>query len=157
MPELPKLNFPGYQFRTSSSSDGQSSKIFDIVRKKFVSLTPEEWVRQHLIHYLITEKKCPASLMAVEAKLKVNELMKRTDIVVYNNALAPLLIAECKAPQIQITQKTFDQAARYNLTLNVKYFVLTNGLQIYCCRMNHEEKRYEFLEDIPDYVSMTAS
>jgi hypothetical protein len=152
---LPKLNFPDYQFKiTAESVDGQSSKIFDIVRKKYVTLTPEEWVRQHLIQFLITEKKFPASLMAVETKLKVNQLLKRTDIVVYNNLLEPVLIAECKAPSVQITQKAFDQAARYNLTLNVKYFVLTNGLQIYACRINHEEKRYDFLEEIGDYSLM---
>jgi len=154
MPELPELNFPKYHFRIETPAVGQSSKIFDIVRRKLVMLTPEEWVRQHLIHYLITEKKCPASLMAVEAKLKVNDLLRRTDIVVYNNSLKPLLIAECKAPQVQITQKAFDQAARYNLTLDVQYFILTNGLQIYCCRMNHEEKKYDFLEEIGDYSSM---
>jgi hypothetical protein len=151
---LPKLNFPDYQFKITTSEPGQSSKIFDIVRRKYVALTPEEWVRQNLLQYLITEKKFPASLIAIEAKLKVNELLKRTDLVVYNNLLQPLLIAECKAPAVSITQKAFDQAARYNLTLNVKYFVLTNGLQIYCCRMNHEEKKYEFFEEVGDYSSM---
>jgi len=150
---LPKLNFPEYEFKVTSS-EGQSSKIFDIVRRKDVQLTPEEWVRQHLIHYLITEKKFPASLMAIEAKLKVNELMKRTDLVVYNNLLQPLLIAECKSPKVQITQKAFDQAARYNLTLDVKYFILTNGLQIYSCKLNHAEKKYDFLREIGDYSSI---
>jgi hypothetical protein len=152
---LPKLNFPDYKFKiTAASVEGQSSKIFDIVRKKYVTLTPEEWVRQHLMQFLITEKKFPASLMAIESKLKVNQLLKRTDIVVYNNLLQPMLIAECKAPSVRITQKAFDQAARYNLTLDVKYFVLTNGLQIYSCKINHEEKRYDFLEEIAEYSLM---
>jgi len=124
------------------------------VRRKYVMLTPEEWVRQLLIHYLITEKKFPASLMAVEAKLKVNGLLKRTDLVVYNNRMQPFLIAECKAPAIRITQKAFDQAARYNLTLNVNYFVLTNGIQTYSCKLNHEEKKYDFLEEIGEYNLM---
>jgi hypothetical protein len=153
---LPKLNFPEYKFKiTATNSDGQSSKIFDIVRKKYVSLTPEEWVRQNLIHYLITEKKFPASLMAVEAKLKVNELFKRTDLVVYNNLMQPILIGECKSPSVRITQKAFDQAARYNLSLNVKYFILTNGLQIYPCKVNAIEKKYEFLEEIGEYSLIT--
>jgi hypothetical protein len=152
---LPKLNFPDYKFKiTAESAEGQSSKIFDIVRKKYVKLTPEEWVRQNLIQYLIKEKKFPASLMAIESKVKVNQLLKRTDLVVYNNLLQPVLIAECKAPSVMITQKAFDQAARYNLTLNVKYFVLTNGLQIYSCKINHEKKRYDFLKEIGDYSLM---
>lgn len=148
--KLPRLNFPEYLFKIREDAGGnvQSSEIFDKVRRKYVALTPEEWVRQHLIHYLISEKKFPASLMAVETKLKVNNLLKRSDLVVYNNSLKPMLIAECKAPSVKITQKTFDQAARYNLTLNVKYFILTNGLQTYTCTMNHELKKYDFLKEI---------
>jgi hypothetical protein len=152
---LPKLNFPDYKFKiTAATVDGQSSKIFDIVRKKYVSLTPEEWVRQNLIQYLINEKQFPASLIAVEAKLKVNELVKRTDLVVYNNMMRPILIGECKAPSVRITQKAFDQAARYNLSLKVKYFVLTNGLQIYACKLNSIEMKYDFLEEIEAYSSI---
>src|SRR3954462_5571178 len=103
--------------------------VFDAIRRKYVALTPEEKVRQHIIRYLIEEKQVPPSLISVEKALKVNELSRRTDVVVYSNTLKPLLLAECKSENVEITQKVFDQAARYNLSLDVKYFVLTNGLQ----------------------------
>jgi hypothetical protein len=149
---LPKLNFPSYQLKISLQ-DEQSSKIFDIIRKKFVALTPEEWVRQHIIHYLVNEKKVPVSLFSVEKILKINRLTRRTDVLIYKDA-KPVLLAECKAPEIKVTQSVFDQAARYNLSLNVKYFVLTNGLQTICCTMNHEKQKYEFLKEIPKFTEM---
>jgi hypothetical protein len=153
--ELPELSFPAYNFKIQSASiPGQSSKIFDIVRKKYVALTPEEWVRQHLIWFLIHEKRFPASLLGVEKKLMVNNLVRRTDLVAYSSALKPLLIAECKAPSVGISQRTFDQAARYNMTLDTSYFVITNGKVIYCCRINREKMGYDFLEDIPDYSGL---
>jgi len=133
--------------------DEQSSKIFDIIRKKFVTLTPEEWVRQHVIHYLVNEKKVPVSLFSIEKNLKVNRLTRRTDVLIYKD-IKPMLLVECKAPEIKITQSVFDQAARYNLTLDVKYFVLTNGMQTICCTMNHEMQKYEFLKDIPEFAEM---
>ncbi len=145
-----KLNFPGYNFKIIIHGiDGQSSKVFDMVRRKYVSLTPEEWVRQHLLHYLVQDKVVPKSLIGIEKKILVNNIVKRTDLVVYSRDAKPLLIAECKAPSIKITQKTFDQAARYNLSLHVKYFVLTNGMVTYCCTLDHERKAYHFLPDIP--------
>src|SRR5437762_6309874 len=116
---FPQLNFPSYPLKIASI-DGQSSKIFDIIRRKYVALTPEEWVRQHIIHYLVNEKNVPKSLMAVEKILKVNQLKRRTDVLVYRG-VQPLLLTECKSPDIKITQKVFDQAARYNLSLDVKY------------------------------------
>ncbi len=147
--KLPKLNFPECDFNIVMNEDGgQSSKIFDMVRKKFVVLTPEEWVRQHLIHFLIHEKKFPKGLMGVEKKLLVNNLLRRTDVVIYNDKLKPLLIAECKSPQVKISQNVFDQAARYNLSLDVKYFILTNGLETFCCMMDHEKQKYLFLEEV---------
>jgi hypothetical protein len=147
---FPKLNFPGYNFKIIiPDKEGQSSKVFDMVRRKYVSLTQEEWVRQHLIHFLVNEKGVPASLIGVEKKLLVNRITKRTDLVVYSRSAKPILVAECKAPSIQLSQDTFDQAARYNLTLNVNYFVLTNGLETICCTVDHTAKGYHFLQDIP--------
>ena len=141
------LNFPSYSFRIKASENKQL--IFDIVRKKYVVLTPEEWVRQHCIHFLHFEKKYPISLMAIEKQVKVNTLIKRTDIVVYDTEGKPIVIVECKAPQIRISQSTFDQIARYNFDLRVPYLVVTNGLQHFCCEMNYEENSYRFLEEIP--------
>ena len=148
--QLPILNFPPYEFRIDAGG-GQSSKIFDIVRRKLVWLTPEEWVRQHLLHFFINGKKFPAGLIAVEKNLKVNGLPRRTDILVYDKQMKKILLAECKAPSVKISQKTFDQAARYNLSLDVKYFVLSNGLQTICCTMDHEKMKYNFLENIPEF------
>lgn len=146
---LPVLNFPSYNFRVDETGGGQSSKIFDIVRRRFVWLTPEEWVRQHLIQYLIHEKHFPKGLVAVEKNIRVNGLPRRTDVLIYNKSMKKVLLAECKAPAVKITQKVFDQAARYNLSLDVKYFVLTNGLQTICCTLDHEKQKYNFLEEIP--------
>lgn len=147
-----RLNFPGYNFKIIiEDGDGQSSKVFDIVRRKYVALSPEEWVRQHLLHFLVFEKAVPKSLIGIEKKLLVNNLFKRTDLVVYDRNAKPLLVAECKAPGVKITQRTFDQAARYNLSLDAKFFVLTNGMNIYCCTIDHEAQSYHFLEEIPVY------
>jgi len=145
------LNFPEYKFRLRKNESGQSSEIFDIVRKKYVSLTPEEWVRQHLLNFLITEKKYPASLLAVEKELSVAGIKKRTDVVVYARSAVPIMIAECKSPDIPLNQKVFDQVARYNIPLDVSFLLLTNGLVHYCCRMKHAEKKYEFVSEIPEF------
>ena len=154
--KLPKLNFPDYKFKVEAPSvKGQSSKIFDIIRRKYFSLTPEEWVRQHIVHYLVQEKSVPKSLIAIEKGLKVIQLSRRTDVLVYNTNLAPVMLIECKSPEIKISQTVFDQAARYNLSLAVNYFVLTNGIETICCSMNHEQQQYEFLEAIPDYSLMS--
>lgn len=141
------LNLPPfhYKFRTA----GQSKQIFDSLRKKFVSLTPEEWVRQHFIQFLINEKKYPASLMSIERGLKVNTLQKRTDIVVYNKFGNPWMIVECKSPEIEISEDTLFQAARYNMKLNVQFISLTNGMEHYCCKM--EESKIVFLDDLPEW------
>jgi Type I restriction enzyme R protein N terminus (HSDR_N) len=129
------------------------TEIFDVIRKKFVHFTPEEWVRQHLLKYLL-EKNFPASLIAVEKELIVAGIKKRTDVVVYSNNSEPLLIAECKSPDVPLEQSTFDQAARYNLSLAVPCFLLTNGLTHFCCRLNALEKKYEFLEEMPQYSEL---
>ena len=144
---LPTLNLPPVNFRFSA--EGQSKQIFDFVRKKFVSLTPEEWVRQHFLHFMVNEKKYPASLMGVEMLVRVNELSQRADIVVYNNDGKPWMIVECKNTEVPLTQETFYQIARYNLTLQVPYMVITNGQEHYCLFFNGKE--FEYLDDLPSY------
>lgn len=149
---FPKLNFPGYNFKIiNGDNEGQSSKVFDMVRRKYVVLTPEEWVRQHLLHYLVYDKEVPKSLIGIEKRMLVNRIVKRADLVVYGKSGKPVLIAECKAPSVKVTQETFDQAARYNLTLQVDYFVLTNGIDTFCCTLDHVNKTYHFHESIPSY------
>lgn len=146
---MQKLNFPTYSFRFKNNENKVS--IFDVIRKKFMVLQPEEWVRQHCVLYLIHEKKYPISLINVEKELKVNGLKKRYDIVVFNPDGSIHLIVECKAPKINIAQTTFDQIARYNLTLNASFLMVTNGLNHYYCKMDFEAEKYQFLKDIPDY------
>ncbi|MDH7445915.1 type I restriction enzyme HsdR N-terminal domain-containing protein [Aquimarina sp. 2201CG14-23] len=146
---MQKLNFPAYQFRFKSSENKVS--IFDRIRKKFIILTPEEWVRQHTIHYLIEEKKYPESLINVEKLIKVNDLNKRYDIIIFNSDGSIYLIIECKSHTVKITQEVFDQIARYNLALDAEYLMITNGLDHYYCQMDYSEKQYTFLKDIPDY------
>jgi hypothetical protein len=144
-----KLNFPTYSFRFKNNENKVS--IFDAIRKKFVVLQPEEWVRQHCLQFLIEEKKYPKSLINVEKELTVNDLRKRYDIVVYNPNGQIHLVVECKAPKINIDQTVFDQIARYNLELNATYLMVTNGINHYYCQMDFENERYVFLRDIPEY------
>ncbi len=146
---MQELNFPKYQFRFKNSENKIS--IFDVIRKRFFILQPEEWVRQHFIHYLLYEKKYPQTLINVEKELIVNDLKKRYDIVIFNNDGSIHLIVECKAPQITINQNSFDQIARYNLALKATYLMVTNGINHYYCQMDFENERYLFLKDIPDY------
>ncbi|MBK5208711.1 MAG: type I restriction enzyme HsdR N-terminal domain-containing protein [Flavobacteriaceae bacterium] len=143
------LNLPTYPFKIKSSENKYF--IFDIVRKKYVILTPEEWVRQHIIHYLIEEKNYPISLIAVEKKVTVNKLTKRTDILVFNTKGNPHIIVECKAPSIKISQDAFDQIARYNLKLEANYLIVTNGLTHFYAIMDLEKECYVFLKEIPKY------
>jgi len=143
------LNFPGYNFRFKSSENKQ--QIFDIIRKKFVSLQPEEWVRQHVIHFLSVDKKYPKSLINVEKTLSLNGLRKRYDIVVFNKDGSIHILVECKSPNIIISQDVFDQIARYNLKLKAEYLMVTNGFDHFYCNMNYEEEKYSFLRQIPDF------
>ena len=146
---MQKLNFPTYSFRFKNSENKRL--IFDEIRKRFMVFQPEEWVRQHCVRYLIQEKNYPKSLINVEKELKVNNLRKRYDIVVFNSDGSIHLIVECKAPKINIDQSTFDQIARYNLALKATYLMVTNGINHYYCQMDFEEERYQFLKDIPKY------
>ena len=135
---LPKLNFPEITFRFKENKNG-GKQIFDCIRKKFVDLTPEEWVRQNLIRYLIDEKKVPTSLIAVEKQLLLNGTKRRTDIVVYNSTLTPILIVECKAPSISLNQSTINQALAYNMVLTVPFIILSNGLLHICIKYDNEK------------------
>lgn len=146
---MQKLNFPTYLFRFKNSENKIS--IFDEIRKKFVILQPEEWVRQHCVHYLMTEKKYPKSLINVEKELIINNLKKRYDIVVFNPDGSIHLIVECKSAKININQDTFDQIARYNLSVNATFLMVTNGINHYYCQMDFEKEAYSFLKDIPNY------
>jgi len=142
-----KLKFPYYSFRLKNSEN--NTQIFDEFRKKFVALKPEEWVRQNCLKYLIYEKKYPKTLISVEKNFVVNGLKKRYDIVILNPKGTIYCVIECKAPSVKITQKTFDQIAKYNRTLNAKYLMVTNGLNHYHCKIN--ENGYTFLDTLPKY------
>tara|TARA_R110001583_G_scaffold167585_2_gene320406 strand:- start:20 stop:472 length:453 start_codon:yes stop_codon:yes gene_type:complete len=146
-----ELNFPKFEYRFKSTENKVS--IFDVIRKKFIILQPEEWVRQHCVHYLINDKNFPKSLINVEKELTINGLKKRYDIVIFNSDGSIFLIVECKSHNIKIDQTTFDQIARYNLVLNATYLMVTNGLNHYYCEMDMENERYSFLKTIPDYKS----
>jgi hypothetical protein len=144
-----KLNLPTYNFKLKSKEN--KTLIFDKLRKKYMVLTPEEWVRQHYVHFLIEEKNYPISLIALEKQLTINNRKKRTDILVFNTDGNPEIIVECKAPSIKITQDTFDQIARYNLKLKANFLIVTNGLEHFYCKMDFKNETYIFLKEIPDY------
>jgi hypothetical protein len=146
------LNLPPYPFKTRVHDD--KTEIFDIVRKKYVVLTPEEWVRQHFLHFLMQEKKVPATLIAVEKTIMVNRLSKRTDIVVYDRFTKPLVLVECKSPIVPISQEVFDQVVRYNIAIHAGYIVVTNGMEHYCCKMDYHSQTYAFIKDIPEYSAL---
>ncbi len=148
---MQQLNFPSYSFRFKNSENKVS--IFDAIRKKFIILTPEEWVRQHVVQFLINEKNYPQSLLNVEKVLRVNGLRKRYDIVVYNSDGTIHILIECKAPEITISQNTFDQIAQYNMTLQSNFLMVTNGMNHYFCQMDFENEKYQFLSELPNYQS----
>ncbi|MFN6037315.1 MAG: type I restriction enzyme HsdR N-terminal domain-containing protein [Bacteroidota bacterium] len=149
----PTLNFPAYAFRIRENKNG-AKEIFDRVRKKFVALTPEEWVRQHLLEYLIQEKKFPLSLMAVEKQLKLNSTVKRTDLLVYNNSMSPIVLAECKAPEVNLDVQTLNQILRYNLVFKVRHLIVTNGLQHYVFLKDIESDSWSQGNDFPSYQEL---
>ena len=144
-----RLNLPDYPIKLSGSKE--KPMIWDILRRKYVALTPEEWVRQHFVHFLIEVKQYPATLLANEVKLKVGDKNLRADSVFYTKELQPKIIVEYKAPHIPITQKVFDQITVYNMLLHVDYLIVTNGLSHYICKMDYSSKKYLFLKDIPTY------
>lgn len=144
-----KLNLPEYEFRIKKENDKQL--IFDSIRKKFVVLTPEEWVRQNFVEFLKQERKFPASLMAIEKQVIVNGKQRRFDLLIYNRKGQPQLIAEFKSPEVKITQDTFDQVVRYNMVLQVENVIVSNGLQHFACVMDYKKNSYSFLTDIPAF------
>ena len=144
-----RLNLPSYPIKIKER--GEKQLIFDFLRRKYVALTPEEWVRQHFVHFLVDQKHYPQSLLSNEVELKVGEKKLRCDTLLYNKDLQPRMIIEYKAPTIQLQQKTFDQISAYNLLLKVDYLVVSNGLQHYCCKMDYSLQEYTFLESLPDY------
>lgn len=146
---MEELNLPSYSFKFRE--DAKKTQIFDQTRKKYYILTPEEWVRQNIIEYLVREKGCLRSHIAVEQSLKLNTMNKRADVIVYNNFMQPALLVECKAPEIKITQKAFDQIGRYNMVFKVPYLMVTNGLTHYCAQINFNLNQIDFLREIPHY------
>jgi type I site-specific restriction endonuclease len=147
---MQQLNFPACDFRFKNSEN--KTAVFDEIRKKFVILTPEEWVRQHVVHFLTKEKKYPKSLVNVEKVLKINGIVKRYDVVVFNNDGTIFILVECKAPEVKISQNTFDQIARYNMTIDAQFLMVTNGLNHYFCKMDYSNECYHFLQQLPDYA-----
>lgn len=147
-----KLNLPDVELRLREK--GSHTEVFDPLRRKFVILTEEEWVRQHLIQYLSVQKLVPATMMASERGLTVNKMPKRFDLLVFATDGKPLMIVECKAPHIPLNEEVFYQAARYNLTLQVKYLLISNGLEHHCLLVDYNTGETRFLEDIPTYNNL---
>ena len=152
---MQKLNLPSYNFNIRSTENNKT-QIFDNLRRKFVSLTPEEWVRQNFIKYLIEEKNFPQGLIAVEYAIAISNNTHRSDIVCFDKKGNARLIVECKAPSIKITQEVFEQAARYNMNLKTDYLILTNGLSHYCCKVNYATKSVEYLKEIPEFNQLNS-
>jgi hypothetical protein len=151
---MQQLNLPSFSARLRQGKSGKE-EIFDEIRKKYVRLTAEEWVRQHFLHHMIVQLGFPASLIAVEAALKYNNMLKRFDMLAYSANGKPCLVVECKAPSVEISQAVFDQVAMYNMTLAVDYLVVTNGLTHYACKIDHDKKTYVFLKEIPTYKTVS--
>lgn len=147
-----ELNLPPFEKKITKKDD--KPFILDVIRRQYVALTPEEWVRQHFVHFLIEHKGYPQSLMGNEVQLKLNGMSRRCDTVVYDRSLHPRVIIEYKAPTVNITQKVFDQICRYNMVLQVDYLIVSNGLAHYCCKVDYPTRSYSFLQDIPAYENL---
>lgn len=148
-PNTPPLNLPICELRMVEQ-DGMT-KVFDVLRQRYVALTPEEWVRQHFVHFLIAEKGFSTALMGNEVQLNLNGMSRRCDTVVYDRQLRPRMIVEYKRPDVSITQKVFDQIGRYNMVMKVDWLIVSNGLEHYCCKMDYEQQTYAFVEEIPTF------
>lgn len=149
---FPALNLPAYA--TAIREDKGKAMIFDPIRRKYVRLTPEEWVRQHFVQYLVRDLGTPAALVAIEAGFTYQQMARRADIIVYDRRGKPLLMVECKAPAVPISQAVFDQVARYNKVVGARYLVVTNGQEHYACALDHEQHTYHFLDAIPHYEAL---
>jgi len=146
-PDMESLSLPSYTFRVRKYNEKLC--IFDAYRKKFVALTPEEWVRQNFLTFLVREKEFPSSMLAVETGLEVNNNIYRCDAIFFDSAGQPKVVIECKAPSVLINQQVFDQIARYNFILHACFLIVTNGKNHYCCRLDYSANQYVFLRDIP--------
>lgn len=146
------LNLPPYEIKITEREGKR--QIFDPLRKSYVALTPEEWVRQHFVNYLLQYKGYPTSLTANEVGITLNGMSRRCDTVIYDKSLKPRAIVEYKAPSVKITKEVFAQISRYNLVLRVDYLIISNGLQHYCCKMNYTNNSFTFMQDIPDYNTL---
>jgi len=144
-----ELNLPKYEIQLRGTRE--KPEIFDFLRRRYVKLTPEEWVRQHFVHWLVEHKGYPKGLLGNEIELQVGEKKLRCDSILYDSNAHPVMIIEYKAPTIALSQKVFDQISAYNLLLHVDYLVMSNGIEHYCCEMDYERNCYYFLQDIPDY------
>ncbi len=151
---MQRLNLPDHGVKTKPVPGG--TEVFDPVRRKWVALTPEEWVRQHFLLFLVNDLRCPASLIAVEKSLTLNGLAKRADLVVHDDRGAPLALVECKAPTVRIDQAVFEQAARYNIVFRVDWLFVTNGLHHYACRIDRSTGAVHFLSELPAYGTMAG-
>jgi len=147
-----RLNLPQYEIKISEKCGKRM--IFDFLRRKYVALTPEEWVRQHFVHYLVEHKGYPKGLIGNEIELQIGAKRLRCDTILYNKVARPQMIIEYKAPNIPLQQKVFQQISIYNLLLKVDYLIVSNGIQHYCCKMDYENQKCLFLEDIPDYEKL---
>jgi hypothetical protein len=149
---MTELNLPSFQVNLRNQNE--LVEIFDIFRRKFIRLTPEEWVRQHFAHFLVNHKNYPKGLLSLEYSFKLEKRQKRADIIAFNRQGKAKLIVECKSPDVKISQKVFDQIARYNMSLKVDYLIVTNGLQHYACILDYKSLGYKFLNDIPFYSEL---
>lgn len=150
---MQRLNLPEYQFNIKKKDN--SLVILDQLRKRWVALTPEEWVRQNFVTFLIEDRQFPSSLMNNEISLTQNGIKRRCDTLVADREGNALVIVEYKAPSIMVTQKTFDQIVRYNMVLHAQYLIVSNGLKHYCCKIDYKNNSYSFLEEIPRYSQLT--
>jgi hypothetical protein len=149
-----KLNLPPYQFNITEK-ENKKQQIFDEIRRKFVALTPEEWVRQNFVKYLIEEKKFPKGLIAIEMAVDISKNTNRCDVVCFNKEAKPIVIVECKAPKVKISKEVFEQTARYNMNLQTKYVIMTNGINHYCCMIDYKERKVVYLKDIPTFSEIS--
>ncbi len=147
------LNLPPYPFQITERN--KQFFLFDEIRKKTLLITPEEWVRQHFIQYLMLQKKYPKSLIQLEGSLKLNGQSKRSDILIFNSQGEKILLVECKAPSVKITQTVFDQIARYNIVHRVPLLAVTNGLEHFYCKIDFEQEKYFFVDKLPDYEELS--
>ena len=152
---MKELNLPSYDVKIKGTRE--KPEIFDFLRRRFITLTPEEWVRQHFVHWLVEHKGYPQGLLGNEVALKCGDKTLRCDSILYDKEAKPKMIIEYKAPTVSVTQRVFNQISVYNLLLHVDYLVVSNGIQHYCCKMDYENQTYRFLDDIPDYEALTAN